>query len=451
MDVLEIDGASNRGIDEVRTLREQVKFHPARLRYKVYIIDEVHMLTEPAFNALLKTIEEPPESVVFIFATTSPHKVPETILSRCQRFDFRKITPKAIKEVLAKIVEGEGIEVEGEWVLDLISRHANGSLRDGENLLEQVITFCNGKITLEGTMEVLGIVQEDLLFRISRSLISRDLQSLLEVITDVAASGKDISEFVKSCLQHFRNLLLVKYGQADLVDVFDPKHKSTLEAHSKDLSIHQMMKAIGHLEDVLEKIRRFPTQGEVLLELTFIKIMKTMDDPDLAIIYRDLRQIEERLRERYAKASAQAPPSITTQDIIQEESINQMGSDSLWSKVLEDIKDSKQSLYSCLCLAEFSHIDNSSLYLRFETNPTFYKAAIEREENKKLIQDAIKRHSGQTLDIKVVDSGPKGFPRQKHSQTKKRLDEDKSIFKDNPIIESAVNILDAQIVNINSI
>jgi DNA polymerase-3 subunit gamma/tau len=211
MDVLEIDGASNRGIDQIRELRENIKYAPSSLRCKVYIIDEVHMLTEPAFNALLKTLEEPPAHARFVFATTEPHKVPTTIVSRCQRFDFRKATPVEIAGRLRWIAGKENIRASKE-ALAAVARRAEGSIRDGESILEQLATYRPGGIEVKDVEELLGIVPSELFADYVDLLIKGDRAGLLRFADRLFERGFDLVEFHSGLVGHLRSMLLVQAG-----------------------------------------------------------------------------------------------------------------------------------------------------------------------------------------------------------------------------------------------
>ncbi len=209
IDVLEIDGASNRGIDEIRDLRERVRYTPSQARYKVYIIDEVHMLTNEAFNALLKTLEEPPSHVIFIFATTEVHKIPATIISRCQKYDFRRISPKEIQDRLEEIVQAEQMKIEPE-ALYLVAKKADGSLRDAESLLDQIVSFSSEKVTAKDVQRILGVVDLEIYFKIIDCILMRDLPSGMNIVDSIFAQGYDLHEFALGLIEHFRNLLIFK-------------------------------------------------------------------------------------------------------------------------------------------------------------------------------------------------------------------------------------------------
>lgn len=220
LDVIEIDGASNNGVDAIRELRETVGYMPSSGRYKVYIIDEVHMLSTSAFNALLKTLEEPPAHVVFIMATTEVQKIPNTILSRCQRFDFRRIPSRQIAAQLQKISESEGVKVEPEAVW-LIARQADGSMRDSQSLLDQVITFANGELTLAKAIDVLGLTDRTVLLETITALVNRNTQGTVDIIEKIFKAGYDPKVFAQDLLEEIRNALLVRLCQQDPTRVVD--------------------------------------------------------------------------------------------------------------------------------------------------------------------------------------------------------------------------------------
>ena len=212
MDVIEVDGASNRGIDEIRELRENVRYTPAKSRYKIYIIDEVHMLTKEAFNALLKTLEEPPPHIIFIFATTEPHKIPATILSRCQRYDFKRIPFREVIGSLKRIVEDEKIQISQGGLLS-IAQESEGSLRDAQSLLDQVIAYSGKNIHDEDVAEVLGLIDRKMLSDTIEAIADRDVERCMNVIEHVYHFGYDLQHFCRELLQYLRNLILIKVSQ----------------------------------------------------------------------------------------------------------------------------------------------------------------------------------------------------------------------------------------------
>lgn len=234
LDIIEIDGASNRGIDEIRTLRDSVKYQPTKGKYKVYIIDEVHMLTKESFNAFLKTLEEPPEHTIFIFATTDVHKVPLTIISRCQRFDFRRIQLDTIKEQLLKIANDENYKIEiDDKTLTIIAKKADGALRDAESLFDQVVAFCGQKIDSETVAKMLNLIDEDIFFSISDAILDKNYKSVFDVSKTIYDNGWNYIDFMDGLVEHFRNIISVVITKsADLVEaaeIYKPKYVSYIE------------------------------------------------------------------------------------------------------------------------------------------------------------------------------------------------------------------------------
>lgn len=219
-DVMELDGASNNGVDAIRDLRDSVSYMPTSGKYKIYIIDEVHMLSTSAFNALLKTLEEPPAHVIFIMATTEVQKIPQTILSRCQRYDFRRIPIKEITAHLKKICEQEGVKADDDalWV---IARQGDGSMRDSQSLLDQVITFANGPVTRLNTVEILGLTDRALLVDALQALVTRDTKAVMEILEKVALSGFEPHLFSQDLLESIRNLLLIKISEKEVPQMLD--------------------------------------------------------------------------------------------------------------------------------------------------------------------------------------------------------------------------------------
>jgi len=212
MDVIEIDGASNRGIEEIRELRENVRYSPAKSRYKIYIIDEVHMLTREAFNALLKTLEEPPSHIVFVFATTEPHKIPATILSRCQRYDFKRIPLREIIGSLKKIVEEEKVQISQRGLL-LIAQESEGSMRDAQSLLDQVISYGGKDVRDEDIAEVLGVIDQKILYDTIEAIAEKNAEQCMKIVEHVYHYGYDIQHFCQELLQYLRNLILLKVSE----------------------------------------------------------------------------------------------------------------------------------------------------------------------------------------------------------------------------------------------
>jgi DNA polymerase-3 subunit gamma/tau len=249
LDVIEIDAASNTGVDDIRSLREKVNYSPSQARYKVYIIDEVHMLSTSAANALLKTLEEPPPYVIFILATTEIHKVPATILSRCQRFDFRRISQKDVVSKLEHICSSEGIKIEPEG-LRLIARSATGSLRDAENLLEQLTTYYGTEIDLRQIQEILGITGDQRAKEVVRHIVNNDASAGVSTINSANNDGLDLRQFNRELVEYLRQLLLVKTGSEEAVDLTaeDITELKELASRTSLAQISRAIKLFSQLE-----------------------------------------------------------------------------------------------------------------------------------------------------------------------------------------------------------
>lgn len=270
MDVFEIDAASNRGIDEIRDLRETVKFAPANDRYKVYIIDEVHMLTAEAFNALLKTLEEPPAHVVFILATTEAHKVPATIQSRCQRYDFKRITAAEISERLTYIVKESNLEAEPE-ALQLIAIQADGGLRDALSILDQCVTLAEGKITVARVRQILGLVGHEWIYGITQAIADKQTQQVLTIFAELLRDGKDLKQIMLELSLHLRSLMIFQAaGTIENMDLYAEKD-SILKKQGKLFTSEQIMQMLHSIQEAVNEMKWSP-QPRIVAEITLLTL-----------------------------------------------------------------------------------------------------------------------------------------------------------------------------------
>ena len=272
LDVLEIDGASNRGIEEIRNLREQIKFAPMNCAYKVIIIDEVHMLTTPAFNALLRTLEEPPPHGKFIFCTTDVHKVPATIISRCQRFDFNRISLRVISERLGFVIKAENIKVEKESVA-AIARKADGSMRDALSLLDQVISFCGSTVRHKDVVKALGLIPQDLYFDFTRAVREKDNELMIKLLSRFTGFGVPAAEVLIGMGEHIRNLLYagIKNGR-ELLEM-NQEHQNLYDQESAAWDKRDLLRISQVLSDASAYIRR-AEDSYLLLEMTALKLLE---------------------------------------------------------------------------------------------------------------------------------------------------------------------------------
>ncbi|MDO5816102.1 MAG: DNA polymerase III subunit gamma/tau [Eubacteriales bacterium] len=298
MNVIEIDAASNNGVDNIREIREEVSYRPTEGKYKVYIIDEVHMLSTGAFNALLKTLEEPPSYVMFILATTEAHKIPITILSRCQRYDFHRITIDTIAARLDELLKVEGVAAE-EKAVRYVAKAGDGSMRDALSLLDQCIAFYLGQeLTYDKVLEVLGAVDTEVFSKLLRKVLRGDVTGSIHILEELIVGGRELSQFVGDFTWYMRNLLLVKTSEnpEEAIDVSSDNMK-LLKEESTMLDVETLMRYIRIFSDLSNQIR-YATQKRVLVEIALIKLCRPAMETNLDSVLDRLRVLEQRMDER---------------------------------------------------------------------------------------------------------------------------------------------------------
>ena len=299
MDVFEIDAASNRGIDEIRDLRESVKFSPVDGKFKIYIIDEVHMLTTEAFNALLKTLEEPPSHVVFILATTEAHKIPATIHSRCQRYDFRKITDAEIFARLEYVAENMKIQVEPE-VLRIIATHADGGMRDALSILDQCSTFAE-VITVDAVREILGLIGREWIWALVEALAQKNTKESLVLLNDILSKGKDIKQILIELAQYFREIMLYQVegsGQRE----GSSESNEVLKKHSRCFSYDELVEYIKSIHSVINELR-FSPQPRITLEVLLVTLCNVNLQQNQTALLQRIEMLEENLKNGNIKSA----------------------------------------------------------------------------------------------------------------------------------------------------
>ena len=297
MNVIEIDAASNNGVDNIREIREEVSYRPTEGKYKVYIIDEVHMLSIGAFNALLKTLEEPPEYVIFILATTEAHKIPITILSRCQRYDFKRITIDTIVDRLRELMVREEVEVE-EKALRYIAKVADGSMRDALSLLDQCIAFYLGKkLTYDRVLEVLGAVDTDVFSRLLRKIVAQDVSEVLGIVEELVMQGKELSQLAADFTWYLRNLLLVKTSD-NMMDVLDvsSENLTQLKEEAQMIEAEVLLRYIRIFSELTNQLK-YASQKRVLLEVTMIKLCRPQMESQKDSLLDRIRALEKKVEE----------------------------------------------------------------------------------------------------------------------------------------------------------
>jgi DNA polymerase-3 subunit gamma/tau len=305
VDVLEIDGASNRGIDEIREIRSNVQYRPQRARFKIYIVDEVHMLTAPAFNALLKTLEEPPPHVKFIFATTEVQKIPITILSRCQRFDFAGIGTSRIVEQLRKVVAAEGMQADDE-ALELIARRAAGSMRDAESLLDQLLAFGGERLTAEQVHGLLGTANDERVVALAGAVLDHDPKRALELLAQAADQGLQLGELLDQLIDYWRDLMVVHCAGAEARDLsVTARHRETLQRQAAALKLDTILAGLDILASTKARFR-FSGHGRILLEMALVRLGRLDDLASLTELAQWLSQSPARPA---APARIAAPPA----------------------------------------------------------------------------------------------------------------------------------------------
>jgi len=467
-DVYEIDGASNRGINEIRSLREKIKYVPSSGRYKIYIIDEVHMLTKEAFNALLKTLEEPPEHVVFIFATTEPHKVPPTIISRCQRFDFRRISTQEINQSLRTICQAEKINIDDE-AIQLISMKADGSLRDSQSILDQMISYTEGAITGEQVIKALGLIEQDVFFQITDIVQEKDIKKGIQLVEDIVSKGYDIEEFLNGLEDHLRNLLFVISTQNTEILQTSETYKKRYLTQVEKFEEGDILRLIKITSDAKAKLRR-DVQPRFQLELAVVKMIKmdkTVTVEDLISQIKDIAvKIPLQTKVSDKNPSEKKNPSQDKTDIkIQEKSAEKVKTEpnssqssqpekkksltlelirEQWPEFISRIKHKKITLGSFLAEGILYDLKGKNIEVVFGLDNNFHIDAINRSKN--IVSEVLKEVFKQDVYIKCIK---KDLPK---SEKKKIIGNEKGknledILENDKSLKDLVDDIDAKLIS----
>ena len=478
LDVREIDGASTGLVDDIRQLREEVGFAASKDKRKVYIIDEVHMLSIGAFNALLKTLEEPPPHVVFVFATTEPNKVPDTVLSRCQRYNFRRIPTRDIVEELKRIVEEKSIEADEES-LYLIAQRADGALRDALSLMDQAMSFSEAGIVAESVRDLLGIVPRELYFELTTAIQSQDGAAALKLIADLLEQGGDVGEFVEGLLEHLRHLLVAHVeGEVVGVDLPDSELAQYQEA-STHFDEHQLVRMLNTVADLELNLGRV-AEPRFWLELTVMKLMQAATTVELEALMARLdgvdgpgagqaaggpspassapapvplspRKRTPRAPSKPATASSEEgtgddsppPPESARPDPADDREEEHAGTatpvtiegiQARWNDVIATVREEKVSVASFLGESEPRSLDDNQLLVMFKRTRDFHANQVRR--NHEWVEQVLKTMFG--LDLRLVcevdyDEDPEGVKQER------RVEEDERV-------QTALKIFDGEIV-----
>jgi len=435
MDVLEIDAASNRGIDEIRELRETIKFAPVDGRYKVYIIDEVHMLTTEAFNALLKTLEEPPVHVVFILATTEAHKIPATIHSRCQRYDFRRIGAKEIEQRLAEVVEYNKLAIAPE-ALKLIAAHADGGLRDALSILDQCTTMEDGLITVDKVRQLLGLIGHESVWRITEALAERDYKTVLMSLNELIILGKEVRQVLLELALYIRSIMLFKAApMIDGIELYGDD-RAVLAGHSERFTHEELVQMIQMLNDGANDAKWAP-EPRITAEMTLLSICRRSVGGDMAASLQRVTALETQLsgafvaqpqpvskvvrpeparfvvKETIEAQPVASPKSVTVKapDVKEKTSVkipevqNIVVHEStsgdvkrIWDDVLKElVANGKRSVHACVSQGKLVSLDDKQAIVQFAA--AFPKERTEKEDYRIMIEKVLAQICGKTVQL----------------------------------------------------
>ena len=413
MDVVEIDAASNNSVDDIRELRESVKYSPTKAKYKVYIIDEVHMLSQGAFNALLKTLEEPPSYVIFILATTEPHKIPATILSRCQRFDFKRVTVKDITLRMKRICTEENIEVEDK-ALNLIARNSQGALRDALSILDQCISFGDSKIDYKDVVELLGTVNIEQLFDLAQYIINQNTKESLKILNEFIVWGKDIRNLINDLIDHFRNLMICKVSNdLDEIIALPEETINQLREQSKTVNNNDLIRILNILSETQDNIR-IASNPRVVAEITMMKIAQPMFDESKEALIKRIENLEKVIESgNITVTNVSVPTSNNTTENNEtkvEESVEyeQVRSEDVsiienaWKNILKSIRaDKNMPVYALLGDVKDFNVYDSKLYLIFDDNYGFAKTRLSSPDTIEYIQNKIREVINRSFSVSI--------------------------------------------------
>lgn len=413
IDVTELDAASNNGVDKIRDIIDDVKYPPQEAKYKVYIMDEVHMLSAGAVNAFLKTLEEPPNNVIFILATTDPQKLPITILSRCQRFDFKRINNSEITARLRKIVNEQNVLAD-ERSLNLIARVSDGAMRDSLSILDQAISMGNGNVDYGTVVSMLGLVTNEHLFKLANAVIQRSVEKGIEIIEEVIYSGKDIYLFIKDLIAHYRNLLMVKVtnNPEEVLDMSE-ENIALIKEQGARLRAEEIMRCIRILQEA-ENNAKLSKQARLYCELAVIKMCKIEYDTSSEVILTRLNKLEESLRNGSIKVSTaskeiekinnsktvniETNKNIVKEEILDSSEVNiEVNSDfkvtindikKSWKDIIERFKARREMIISSLIMiGKPVDCSNGIVTIEFDDQNEFAKNRLSEAKNRDIIND----------------------------------------------------------------
>ncbi len=414
MNVIEIDAASNNGVDNIREIREEVAYRPTTGKYKVYIIDEVHMLSTGAFNALLKTLEEPPSYVIFILATTEAHKIPITILSRCQRYDFRRITVETIAARLRELMEKEGNDVE-EKAIRYIAKVADGSMRDALSLLDQCIAFYLGeKLTYEKVLENLGAVDTQVFSRLLRQILQQDTAGTIKTLDEIIIQGRELGQFVTDFIWYLRNLLLISTSEhpEEVVDA-SAENLERMKEESSMLDAETLMRYIRIFSELSNQIK-YASQKRVLVEIALIKLCQPVMEANLDSLYDRVRVLEEKLKNGVVVSNAavetygeirtkNAQESVQKEETVKPEKAAPEDLQYIkknWKSIIRDTKGLLQQMLLDSIPKYDGNTGEPILYVEFQN--FLAQTCIDNSDNLEMLKNAVRKKIGKEVEIKMI-------------------------------------------------
>ncbi len=493
MDVLEIDGASNRGIDEIRNLRENVRYTPSNGKYKIYIIDEVHMLTKEAFNALLKTLEEPPAHVKFLFATTEPEKMLPTILSRCQRFDLRRIPTRLIIEQLSKIAKSDKVKIEPA-ALSAIARGAEGGMRDAQSTLDQLISFCGDKIAEEDVLSMFGLAAFAQIESLATAILEDDAPKALASLGKTADAGKDLARLLADLLEYFRNLLVIQVsGEKAGLDLPDDE-LDVLRKQAKTVEADVTLRVLDILAAAEGRIK-WAASKRILLELTVLKAIHARNAVSLDSVLNTLNDLRLQMGQGGGRAAANDPLEAAERELscgktkdmfaaeVTAETKSEIGSQkpetnlnlqisnseipspqpsipdpsslpAVWQRVMDAVSRASPFTKSYLVEARPVSLDGDVFIIGYDPEFAEHKNLVDTVKHKQVLQTKIREVVGRDIVVKfclVEEDGARlEVRRAKSEERKERAEVGAKNFKDDPLIKQALEIFKGTIVEVKA-
>ncbi len=458
VDVLEIDGASNTSVDDIRELRQNVLYAPASARYKIYIIDEVHMLSKSAFNALLKTLEEPPPHVIFVFATTEQHKIPFTIQSRCQCFHFRRISLQQISGQLLNIAEQEGFSLDPESA-HLIARASEGSMRDAQSLLDQTLSFCGDDITIADARLVLGVIDQEVLDESTHALVEQDAERILNVVDKLHTLGVDLVEFCKELQFHLRNLLMIKIlKRPGSVVPLSEEEIETLRPLTADIEEDRLLAFVEHLDRTEEEVRR-STHPRIVLEMALVKMTRIRPLRDFKEILEQLEALEQgagaagpgenRCLNRNPAVTERAVPEPTSKKPGQDDHHSKSSAAVDWEKVVSHANRVYPLVGSILEHGFLERAEPRRVVIGFKKKIHYDMA---KEKEKKILEmfgSFLQRDQGLEFSLhNGTESGRKTLSEKKEEQSRKKREQLEQESLGNHIVQDALKIFKGKILEV---